>query len=165
MPDLFRIGRNAMATQQDHHGHEPGFVAVLRFGARNLGFGYRRLDGNIASFVEASTHQCIAGAHHDIAGTRCGVDGGARQATYGGTHVSEGMEHSIDDVLRSRQDQTTVPDLLEFRACHQLRTRRGWAQHERSVVVDLAEKQKPAIAQRCDPGQLEARKSRPMRCS
>jgi hypothetical protein len=38
-------------------------------------------------------------------------------------------------------------------------------EHECPFVVDLAEKQKSAITQRCDSGQLEARKSRPMRCS
>ena len=166
MPDLFRVGRNAMATQQDRHGHEPGFVAALRFGARNLGFGSGRLDGHIALFAEARTHQCIAGTHHGVAGAHQGFAGTSRPAHARGTaHVSKGMKHPIGDVLRSSEDQTAVPDLLEFRARHQLRTRRGRMQHERPVVVDLAEKQKSAIMQRCDPGQLDARKSRPMRCS
>jgi hypothetical protein len=38
-------------------------------------------------------------------------------------------------------------------------------QHKSPVVVDFAQKQKPAIMQRCDSGQLDARKSLPMRRS
>ena len=35
-------------------------------------------------------------------------------------------------------------------------------QHKRRLVVDLSEKQKSAIMQRCDSRQLDARKSLPM---
>jgi hypothetical protein len=38
-------------------------------------------------------------------------------------------------------------------------------QHKNRLAVDLAEKQKSTIAQRCDSGELEARKSFPLRCS
>jgi hypothetical protein len=38
-------------------------------------------------------------------------------------------------------------------------------QHKNRLAVDLAEKQKSTIAQRCDSGELDACKSRPMRCS
>ena len=37
MADLARVGRNAMATQQDRDGNEPGFVAALRVRCSQLG--------------------------------------------------------------------------------------------------------------------------------
>jgi hypothetical protein len=92
MPDLARIGCDAMASQQYRQSYEPGFISAVRFGARRLG-------GNIASIGETRTHQGIAGSQQGIADTRQDIAGTPRQIISAGVHAGNCMKNPMCEAL------------------------------------------------------------------
>ena len=77
-------------------------------------------------------------------------------------HAGKGMKHPTGLKLCDPAGPSRRPRSLRIPRASSVRMRRGWMQHKRRLVVDLSEKQKSAIAERSDSGQLDARKSLPM---
>ena len=149
VPD--RLQRHA--TQRDRYGHEPGSVAAsVRCSATSIRIWPAGRDISLRSLkiipINASRARIMVSRACIMA-----LTAGPRQTTRR-RRRHRGVEYPIGGVLRSSEDQTTVPDFLEFRARHHLRTRRGRTQHERSVVVNLAGSKNPPSRSDAIPGSL-----------
>ena len=164
MPNLARLGRDAVAAQQCHQGRKPGFVGVRRSRLCHLCCNFASVGAASVSRRSAHADRRVGKGMTNTLGQAAPADKDEfRQAAPADTRVGEGMTNALHEARRSGGDHAAIPDRLEFRTRDQLGMRCGWIQDERPVVVGPSKKQKSAIAQRRNSGQPHADQSLPMR--